>query len=147
MTPLPDLDPWWAVLLPGREPVPTAEVYRRLDAGGVDAGPVPEVYRWVATGGRLPLSACRNDLEPVVVEGWPEVGRRLGAMQATDALLARVSGSGGTVFGLFADEVAASRAARALKAWHPVVAPLLTRETSVVRPPEREETWTSRRSE
>ena len=134
MTPLPDLPPWWAVLLPGRDPVSTAEVYRRLDAGGIDAGPVPEVYRWVATGGQLPLSACRNDLEPAVVEGWPEVGRRLSAMQATDALLARVSGSGGTVFGLFADEVAASRAARALEAWHPVVTT------------EREGTWTSRKS-
>ncbi len=145
--PLPDAPPWWTVLLPGREGVPTPEVYAALPPRAVDGRLESEVYHWVVSGGDLPLGACRNDLQPTVVEHWREVGVRLAALEATEPLLAMVSGSGGTVYGLYAGEVEATRAAAGLAALAPVVAPVLARShsqlvTSVVEGP-----WRSPRSE
>jgi len=134
LRPLPDLPPWWLVLLPGETPVSTAEVYRRLDLGSRSRGPATAVYDWLEGGGDLPLSACRNDLEATVVAGWPKVGSRLEALRATDPLLATVSGSGGTVFAVYADEGRAITEAARLTAYRPIVAPLLGRARSVLRP-------------
>ena len=133
LTPLPDLPPWWLVLIPGEEAVPTAAVYGSLDPTTLDAGGSPEIYRWVADGGALPLGSCRNDLQPTVLAHWPGVGRRLESMRVTQPLLALVSGSGGTVFGLFADEEGARHAAGRVGSAAAVVAPLLTREASLLR--------------
>jgi 4-diphosphocytidyl-2-C-methyl-D-erythritol kinase len=139
VTPLPDLPPWWVVLLPGPEPIPTGEVYRALDAGALDVGGSPEIYRWVAAGGDLPFGGCRNDLQPTVTERWPEISRRLMSVHATQPLLGLLSGSGGTVFGLFQDEARARHSAGQLAAYGPIVAPLLTREASLPRPSAMEE--------
>lgn len=139
VTPLPDLPPWWLVLLPGPEPIPTVEVYRALDPTPLDRQPVSEIYQWVTAGGEFPLGGCHNDLQATVVNRWPEVGRRLERARATQPLLAMVSGSGGTVFGLYEDEARARRAAGALGAFRPTVAPLLTRQASVLRPSAMEE--------
>jgi 4-diphosphocytidyl-2C-methyl-D-erythritol kinase len=59
--------------------------------------------------------------------GWP-VGRRLAAVRSTLPLLGLVSGSGGTVFGLFATSAAAERAAQRLGPYRPLLAPVLGRE-------------------
>jgi 4-diphosphocytidyl-2-C-methyl-D-erythritol kinase len=133
VTPLPDLPGWWLVLLPGPEPIPTAEVYRTLDASLLDADAGSAIYQWVVAGGDLPLGRCRNDLQPTVVKRWPEVGRRLECVRATEPLLAMLSGSGGTVFGLYRDEARAQRAASAMGAFGPRVAPLLGRQASLLR--------------
>jgi 4-diphosphocytidyl-2-C-methyl-D-erythritol kinase len=138
VTPLPDLPPWWLVLLPG-EPIPTAGVYRALEPTPLDAHGGSEIYQWVAAGGDLPLRRCRNDLQPTVVKRWPEVGRRLERLRATQPLLAMLSGSGGTVFGLYPDEAGARRAAAALGASGHLVAPLLNRQASLLRPAVMEE--------
>jgi 4-diphosphocytidyl-2C-methyl-D-erythritol kinase len=50
-----------------------------------------------------------------------------------------LSGSGGTVFGLYQDEARARQAAEAMAALRPVVAPLLTRAESLPRPSATEE--------
>lgn len=139
VAPLPDLPPWWLVLLPGPEPIPTAEVYRGLDGSALDVEGASEIYRWVAAGGELPLGGCRNDLQPTVVKRWPEVGRRLERVDATQPLLAMLSGSGGTVFGLYQDEARARQAAGTLGSFRPMVAPLLTRAASLLRPSAMEE--------
>lgn len=133
VTALPDLPRWWLVLVPGPEPIPTAEVYRALDAGLLDGGGGSEIYRWVSEGGELPLGSCRNDLQPTVVKRWPEVGRRLDCVHDTQPLLAMLSGSGGTVFGLYQDEARARQAAGAMAALRPMVVPLLTRAESLPR--------------
>jgi len=130
LTPLPDLPSWWTVLLPGSEAIPTAAVYGRLASPPVDADASSEVYDPVVRSRVPPLHEWRNDLEPFVLEGWPEVGRRLAALRGTAPMLAQVSGSGGTVFGLYGDEVTARRAAAALAAWGPVIAPVLRRAES-----------------
>ena len=65
------------------------------------------------------LRTRRNDLEPPARAQVPAIGHvleRLGA--APGCLLARMSGSGGTCFGLFANEAAAASAARAIGGEH-----------------------------
>lgn len=135
-----NLPGWWVVLLPGQEGVSTADVYRGLPPKVVDGKVESAVYHWVVAGGDLPLDACRNDLQPTVVEHWPEVAGRLQAMEAVAPRLAMVSGSGGTVYGLFAGLAEAKRAAKALAQHAPILAPLLQRRaakltTSVVEGP------------
>jgi 4-diphosphocytidyl-2-C-methyl-D-erythritol kinase len=139
VTALPDLPRWWLVLVPGPERIPTAEVYRALNAGVLDGEARSELYQWVTGGGELPLGSCRNDLQPTVVRRWPEVGRRLERVNDTQPLLSMLSGSGGTVFGLYQDEARARQAAEAMAALRPVVAPLLTRAESLPRPSATEE--------
>jgi len=131
VSPLPDPPPWWVVLLPGPEPVPTADVYRALDIRGLDAETDSEIYRWVETGGELPVGRCRNDLEPTVTKLWPDTARRLDRVRATRPLLARLSGSGGTVFGVYRAEREARGAAAQLAPLRPLVAPLLSRAASL----------------
>jgi 4-diphosphocytidyl-2-C-methyl-D-erythritol kinase len=134
LRPLPDLPPWWLLILPGAEPVPTAEVYRLLDLGAIPRRSAAAVYDWLAGGGELPLSACRNDLEPTVIAFSPTVGIRLAALRATAPLLAMVSGSGGTVFAVYQGEEKARAEAGRLALYRPIVAPLLGREQSALRP-------------
>jgi 4-diphosphocytidyl-2-C-methyl-D-erythritol kinase len=145
LTTLPDLPPYWLVVVSG-DAVSTAEVYRRFVVVGVDEGSASALYESIVRKGDVPWEACRNDLERTVVEGWPEVGRRLEEVRATAPLLARVSGSGGAVYGLYANQGEARDAARALASRRPVVAPLLTRRQSMPRPVRLEEhTWKSPR--
>jgi 4-diphosphocytidyl-2-C-methyl-D-erythritol kinase len=134
LRPLADLPEWWIVLLPGEAPVSTAEVYRLLNVGPVGGAAASRVYDWSMAGGALPLEACRNDLEAPVVARFPSVGRRVEAMRATSPLLAMVSGSGGTVYGLFPTEAAAVAASRRVASFGPSLAPVLTREQSLLRP-------------
>lgn len=136
---LPDLPPWWVVLLPGDEPVPTAQVYGLLDGASALRGPAVEVDFWLQRGGELPLAALRNDLEPTVVAGWPPVRDRLESVGRAGAMLAMVSGSGGTVFGVYSDEASAQAGAARCAPLRALVAPLLGRERSRLRPVVKEE--------
>lgn len=132
--PLPDLPAWWVVLVPGTEPVPTADVYRALPSRVLDGQLDSEVYEWVVTGGELPLAACRNDLQSTVLERWPTIARRLERVAKAGPMLAMVSGSGGTVFGLFSDEAHARQAGRDLHDLAPIAAPLLGRVSAQLQP-------------
>jgi 4-diphosphocytidyl-2-C-methyl-D-erythritol kinase len=59
------------------------------------------------------LAGYRNDLEPAAIALCPEINRALQAIRAEPGcLLARMSGSGPTCFGLFADDASAEAAAR-----------------------------------
>ena len=144
VSPVRDLPPWWVVLLPGPDPIPTSEAYRALDGGEPDGDELDgdadvEIYRWVEKGGELPLGRCRNDLQPTVVKRWPEVGERLRRIDATRPLLAMLSGSGGTVYGVYRGEDDARKAAEAVAVFRPLVAPVLTRGASRLRPSAVEE--------
>jgi 4-diphosphocytidyl-2-C-methyl-D-erythritol kinase len=62
----------------------------------------------------------RNDLAPPAMMLEPAVKAMLDAIgQTQGCLLARMSGSGATCFGLYADEESADQAADALAAAHP----------------------------
>jgi 4-diphosphocytidyl-2-C-methyl-D-erythritol kinase len=85
------------------------------------AGPA-QLHRW--------LAGEPNDLEPPARALVPAIGDVLDALRgAPGCTLARMSGSGASAFGLFADCHAAARAARLLRAGHPSwwVAPTVLR--------------------
>jgi 4-diphosphocytidyl-2-C-methyl-D-erythritol kinase len=66
------------------------------------------------------LSSQRNDLEAAAMKLRPEIARVLEALSREPGCrLARMSGSGGTCFGLFASSRAAGAAAKRLASAHP----------------------------
>lgn len=66
------------------------------------------------------LTPARNDLEAPALTVAPAIGDVLAALRGQDGCrLARMSGSGATVFGIFPDRRAAVRAGMRLKAVHP----------------------------
>ena len=103
---LPPLD---AVLVHPGVDLPTGDVFRELacaENAGHGAMPEGDVLNW--------LAAQRNDLEVAALSLAPELADVLAAIRATGAAVARMSGSGATCFGLYADGAAATRAAAAL---------------------------------
>ena len=76
------------------------------------AAPMPDAVALAAY-----LGHCRNDLEAPALSLVPQIAAVLAALQGqTGCLLARMSGSGATCFGLFASASAAVAAATALRA-------------------------------
>jgi 4-diphosphocytidyl-2-C-methyl-D-erythritol kinase len=96
----------------------TASVFRAR-AGGADfSAPATLPRGWEdAAGMARDLRTLGNDLEAPAVALCPAVGEVLAALRALPGcLLARMSGSGATCFGLFADAAGARRAADLLPA-------------------------------
>lgn len=123
LSPAPGLPPLDAVLVNPRVPVSTAEVYRRFDAlgrfGDVAVPAMPEAFEDAAElAGWLGVQS--NDLQAAAIEVAPEVGVALEALAGEpEALLARVSGSGGTCFALCASDIEAEGLAERLEALAP----------------------------
>lgn len=122
LTPLPPLPPLWLVLANPRQPVATPQVFAALARR--DNAPVPGIpgaalrsapafCGWLARETRNDLTAAAHKVAPVL----PQVQAALAALPG--CLLARMSGSGGTHFGLFATADSATAAARALSAAQP----------------------------
>jgi 4-diphosphocytidyl-2-C-methyl-D-erythritol kinase len=117
---LPDLD---VVLVNPGVAVSTAEVYRRFDAAGrfgiVERPEAPDAFESAAElAGWLGLQ--RNDLQAAAITVAPEVGAVLETLaNEPEALLARVSGSGGTCFALCASDIEAESLAERLEAMAP----------------------------
>lgn len=123
LTPGPGLPVLPAVLVNPGVPVSTPAVYRAFDAAGrfADVTPPPEpdafespeeVAAW--------LASLSNDLEAPALAVTPEVGAVLETLRGEpEALLARVSGSGGTCFALCADDIAAEGLAERIEALAP----------------------------
>jgi 4-diphosphocytidyl-2-C-methyl-D-erythritol kinase len=88
-----DLQGMPVLLVNPRIPLPTGPVFEAWD--GLDRGSLP-------TGSAFEIAlAGRNDLEIAARASCPVITDVLGALQATDPLLARMSGSGATCFALF----------------------------------------------
>ncbi|MCB1421528.1 MAG: 4-(cytidine 5'-diphospho)-2-C-methyl-D-erythritol kinase [Nitratireductor sp.] len=62
------------------------------------------------------LAGQRNDLQPPALKLAPAVGEVLSVLEKAGAALSRMSGSGATCFGLFADLAEAQEAARSIAA-------------------------------
>lgn len=98
-------------------PLETRRVFERYDAQGADPSfaerpppPMSDVEGFVAR-----LRDYRNDLEPPARAICPEIGRVLEKLrEEPDCLLARLSGSGPTCFGIFRTHAAAEAAAASL---------------------------------
>jgi 4-diphosphocytidyl-2-C-methyl-D-erythritol kinase len=65
------------------------------------------------------LSSTRNDLQAPAINLQPVVAEVVKALQQSGALFARMSGSGATCFGIFADNKAAEAAKVAIEKGHP----------------------------
>jgi 4-diphosphocytidyl-2-C-methyl-D-erythritol kinase len=119
VTLVPSLPPMAMVLINPRVGVSTPDVFRTL--ARKDNAPMPDILPdWPDFAGFVGwLSAQRNDLQAPACAVVPEIAQVLGALEGTGAALARMSGSGATCFGLFADLPAADRAAAAIQRAEP----------------------------
>lgn len=123
------LPPLPAVLINPGVPVPTAKVFGALAAARAGAAGVTEAdpaSRCVEAGQSAfdalldALAASSNDLEAPALSLFPAVGDALAALRSIPSCrLARMSGSGGTCFGLFASADDAQGAAAQLSRAHP----------------------------
>lgn len=120
--PLPPLPPLACVLVNPRLPVPTPLVFAALqsrDNPAVPDLPAAALARAEAFASWLAANS-RNDLTPAAREVAPILNDVQVALESTQGcLLARMSGSGGTHFGLYANLETAASAAVALRAAHP----------------------------
>jgi len=124
--PLPDLVDCGVVVCTPPLEVATVDVYDRFASGPrlTPRGPKATVDAFVAgldnTGSIvLPWQDLGNDLEPVVVENWPEAGRAVTALQTLGPLCAAVTGSGAAAFAVFPDLEAARDGADGLdESWN-----------------------------
>lgn len=116
-TPLPSLP---AVLVNPRIEVPTPEIFRALTYR--DNPPMPDPLPAFANAAGLIdwLRDQRNDLQAPARSIAPVIDDVLAALNASEGCgLARMSGSGATCFGLFADEAHAKAASKRLRTDHP----------------------------
>jgi 4-diphosphocytidyl-2-C-methyl-D-erythritol kinase len=120
LTPEPRLPPLPAVLVNPGVPSPTGPVYGAYDAGPPAAADRPaDPGDWSIPGVIDWLAGLRNDLQAPAVALRPAIGEALAAVAAAPGVeMARMSGSGATVFGLCATPEAATAAARRLAADH-----------------------------
>jgi 4-diphosphocytidyl-2-C-methyl-D-erythritol kinase len=123
LSPGPGLPLMDAVLVNPRTPVSTPEVYRRFDAIGrfseVSPPAAPEAFEDAAELAAW-LAVQRNDLEVAALAVAPAVGAVLETLAGEpEALLARVSGSGGTCFALCAGDIEAESLAERIEAMAP----------------------------
>lgn len=113
----PPLPPAWLVLANPGVPLATKDVFLAL-AGRYTPGDQQPALAAVRDAAQLAdaLREFGNDLAAPAVELLPVIGDTLRALEsAPGCLLARLSGSGATCFGLFGDEAAARGAVEALK--------------------------------
>lgn len=99
--PVPTPDVFAALMQRENPPLPPLPAARDADA----------LIRW--------LGETRNDLMPPALSLEPTVGDAVAALEAQGARFARMSGSGATCFGLFADQTAADHAAAAIRRARP----------------------------
>jgi 4-diphosphocytidyl-2-C-methyl-D-erythritol kinase len=103
-----------AVLITPPQALETRKVFARFDRSKarrafqeVDPPTDQDIRSFAAS-----LATYRNDLEPVAIRMRPSIARALALLRAEpDCLLARMSGSGPTCFGVFANDEAAESAA------------------------------------
>ncbi|GAB0112794.1 4-(cytidine 5'-diphospho)-2-C-methyl-D-erythritol kinase [Acidisoma sp. C75] len=120
LSPLPALPADLGLLLvnPGL-PCPTGAIFRARAESGAGFSPadaVPEAAAESAAGLAAALAASGNDLEAPAIGVTPAIAAVLAAIRAAPGcLLARMSGSGATCFGLFPSRAAAEAAAAGLR--------------------------------
>ena len=117
---LPALPPCDILLVnPGVE-VATPSIFKALTSR--DNAPMPDVLpNWRSAEGLAAwLHTQRNDLEPPACGLAPEISDALSALEATNPLIARMSGSGATCFALFpANSAKTDTALDAIQQAHP----------------------------
>lgn len=108
------LEDWWVVVVNPGIHISTAEAFSGItpNADSVDWAQLTALP--VAAWGTL----LRNDFEKGAVERHPSIGSCLQALRDHGAAYAQMTGSGSTVYGLFAEESLAQTAALKMGAQH-----------------------------
>lgn len=110
-----------ALVFPGTG-LPTAKVFGSLDLNSFSRREKPyqakEIPRTFDTLINF-LNSEPNDLETAARKLLPEIGKAIEAVRLTDAALARMSGSGSAVFGIYETRDKANNAARQLQLSNP----------------------------
>jgi 4-diphosphocytidyl-2-C-methyl-D-erythritol kinase len=117
----PDLPFCHIVLVNPGKGLSTADVYQAYREGGGSFTPAARLKEAPsdAAGLAAMLKERRNDLAPPAIQLMPEINDILSAINATpNCLLARMSGSGATCFGIYPDRDSARGAASALLGSH-----------------------------
>lgn len=123
---VPPLPPMWTVLVNAGEDVPTGAVFGAME--NVHNAAMPALI-WDDFDGFIAwLAGTRNDMEAAAKTVSPVIAEVMAALDgAHGCALARMSGSGGTCFGLFAQEADARAAVRAMPdGWWAEAARVLT---------------------
>ncbi|WP_439814096.1 4-(cytidine 5'-diphospho)-2-C-methyl-D-erythritol kinase [Zavarzinia sp. CC-PAN008] len=118
LKPAPALPPVALVLVNPGVPLATPSVFKAFDGRFSAADPITVAPRDVGDLAAA-LATRRNDLERPAIALVPAIADVLAALRQAGAVLARMSGSGATCFGLFADRAAAQAAASRLAAAEP----------------------------
>ncbi|HSV28416.1 MAG TPA: 4-(cytidine 5'-diphospho)-2-C-methyl-D-erythritol kinase [Candidatus Omnitrophota bacterium] len=119
MVPAPALPSCWLVLVNPMEPLSTPAVFKARTGCFSEHAPLETTPKDAAALAAL-LNARRNDLTEAAVSLVPAVGDALSLIsEQSGCLLARMSGSGATCFGLFATEAEARAAEAAIAAARP----------------------------
>lgn len=110
------------VIVDPARPISTAAVFARVDASLTPRENSNTIFRFVSRDleGKEAFPVLANDLERAALEEAPDLARAVGrirdALVREGALLASLSGSGSSYFGLFDDPQRARRAHAALEA-------------------------------
>lgn len=126
LQPLPALTGMPVVLIPQNFPVATGDIFRAWQpkASGsavgrretVRPGPAAAMAQSLARGSLAQAARhCGNDLQPVAAKRHPKIQQALADLHACQPVAAQMTGSGPTVFGLFAQRQQARRAVRRLR--------------------------------
>ncbi len=107
------------VLVNPNRPLPTPEVYKRRSGKFAEAAPLERDPSTAAELAEM-LLLRENSLAAAAIAIMPEIAEILESLASTpDCLLARMSGSGATCFGLYPSRAAAEAAAAAIAMSHP----------------------------
>lgn len=120
LAPLPEFPDCHIVLVNPMVALPTADVFRRLNAH--DNYPLPGLPSPLTRPAQLGiwLAETRNDLQPPAIKLVPVIGEIVDELAAVQGcILARMSGSGATCFGLFGSAGQAHLAAQVMRAANP----------------------------
>jgi len=120
LDPLPALPPLWVVLVNPRVSCPTPRIFAALeDRNQPGLGDLPKGLVTAADVTSF-LKTTRNDLQAPAILQLPQIARAISALgQTQGCMLARMSGSGATVIGLYQHQDVALSAADALRTTHP----------------------------
>jgi len=113
VTPLPDGDEKFLLILKPKASVSTAQAYQALNAASLTTLSDDTIL----SGSPAPRdrdNVRANDFEPVVFRLWPEIERSKAALTKAGALSAMLAGSGAAVFGIFDNREAQERAIQAI---------------------------------
>lgn len=122
IAPLPPLAPAPVVLAVPPERVATADAYAAFTAAGA---PSPMVVRIPASWSDI-ANLAHNDFEGTVFSSHPRLGAVRAMLEDAGANIARLTGTGSVVFGLFGDAAGAAAAADRITGAYPDIDTIVT---------------------